>query len=212
MTIEFKDLGTVDYTTAWDMQKQRAEEVKAGTPGIFYVVEHPHVYTFGKSADRNNLLVNDAFLAQIGAQRFDIERGGDITYHGPGQIVGYPIIDLNEIGIGVRAYVEKLEQVLIDTLAEYGIETERVDGLTGIWLKDGRPRKIAALGIKVSRGVTMHGFALNVNTDLSYFNHIVPCGITDKEVTTMNSELGREVDMNDVKEKLKAHFAHHFDS
>ncbi len=210
--IEVKDIGTVDYSSAWDLQKQKVESVKQGAPGMFYLVEHPHVYTFGKNADRNNLLVNDAFLAQIGAQRFDIERGGDITYHGPGQIVGYPIIDLNKIGIGVRVYVEKLEQVLIDTLAEYGIETERVDGLTGIWLKKGRPRKIAALGIKVSRGVTMHGFALNVNTDLSYFNHIVPCGITDKEVTTMQSELGAEVDMNEVKQKLATHFAHHFDS
>jgi len=212
MTIEVKDIGTLDYAAAWDEQKQRVEEVKDGAAGTFYLVEHPHVYTFGKSADRNNLLVNDAFLAQIGAQRFDIERGGDITYHGPGQIVGYPIIDLNEIGIGVRVYVEKLEQVLIDTLAEYGIETERVDGLTGIWLKEGRPRKIAALGIKVSRGVTMHGFALNVNTDLNYFNHIVPCGISDKEVTTMQSELGKEIEMNEVKQKLAVHFTHHFDS
>lgn len=205
------DIGRVEYATAWDMQKEYVEAVKTGASGTFFLCEHPHVYTFGKSADRNNLLVNDAFLKNIGAQRFDIERGGDITYHGPGQIVGYPIIDLNKMDIGVRLYVERLEQVLIDTLADFGIETERVEGLTGIWLKEGPSRKIAAIGIKVSRGVTMHGFALNVNTDLNYFNHIVPCGITDRAVTTMQAELGSEVKMDDVKLKLAEHFAHHFD-
>ncbi len=197
MTLE--DLGLIDYKTAWDLQKSKVVKVGEGQEGCLILCEHKHVYTFGKSADRNNLLVNDQFLKQIGAERFDIERGGDITYHGPGQLVGYPILDLKKLGIGVRDYVNLMEEAIIQTLAEFQISTKRIEGMTGIWLADGAARKIAAIGIKISRGITMHGFALNINTDLSYFNHMVPCGIPDKGVTTMKEELGRPLDMDSIK-------------
>jgi lipoyl(octanoyl) transferase len=197
--IDVIDLGLIDYKTAWDKQKVQVDQRLSNEVGdTLFLCEHNHVYTFGKSADHTNLLINDTFLNNIGAQKFQIERGGDITYHGPGQLVGYPIINLHGLKMGVKKYVELLEESLIRTLEHYNIFTHRIEGLTGIWLKEGPPRKIAAIGIKVSRGVTMHGFAMNVNTDLSYFNHIVPCGITDKSVTSMEKELGQPVDFKEV--------------
>lgn len=197
-TLDIQQLGLIDYKEAWDLQKSLSNARKnTERPDTLLLCEHNHVYTFGKSANEANLLINDAFLQQIGAQKFEIERGGDITYHGPGQLVGYPIVNLHDLGIGVKKYVDLLEESLIRTLELYQIHTHRIDGLTGIWLKNGPPRKIAAIGIKVSRGVTMHGFALNVNTDLSYFNHIVPCGINDKSVTSMKQEIGH-ADMVEV--------------
>lgn len=202
-----KDLGQVDYQKAWDLQKSRLTQmISDDAEDALFLCEHNHVYTFGKSADRSNLLISEAFLNQIGAQKFEIERGGDITYHGPGQLVGYPILNLPRRNLGIRNYVHLLEESIICTLKTYGIETERTDGLTGIWLKSGPARKIGAIGIKVSRGVTMHGFALNVNTDLSYFSHIVPCGIQDKGVTSMANELGYELAMFEVKEHYVKQF------
>jgi len=200
--MKVKDLGLIDYKTAWDLQKDMVEKVKSGEEDLLLLCEHKHVYTFGKSANHNHLLVNDAFLKSIGAQKFNIERGGDITYHGPGQLVGYPILDLNRLGIGVRKYVDLLEDALIETLQSFNIQTKRIDGLTGIWLKSGPPRKIAAIGIKISRGVSMHGFALNITTDLSYFQHMVPCGIADKDVTSIEKELGSAVDIQEVKDRF----------
>jgi len=190
-------LGLIDYAKAWDLQKKqvKARQIEE-EPDTLFLCEHNNVYTFGKSANQANLLITDAFLNSIQAQKFQIERGGDITYHGPGQLVGYPILDLHGLNIGVKKYVELLEESLIQTLASYKIHTHRIEGLTGIWLVDGPPRKIGAIGIKISRGITMHGFALNVNTDLTYFNHIVPCGITDKSVTSMELELGQKVDFD----------------
>ena len=204
--LEIIALQKVDYATSHQRQKTLVNELKmASLEGIdaqdyLYLCEHPHSYTFGKSADRNHLLVNDAFLEQIDAQRFDIERGGDITYHGPGQLVGYPILDLKRLGIGVKQYVYQLEETIIQTVKSFGIDCYRIDGQIGLWVnqKQGPPNKIAAIGIKVSQGVTMHGFALNVNTDLSYFNHIVPCGIADKGVTSISTELGESVDLDEV--------------
>lgn len=202
-----QSLGLIDYQQAWDLQKKQVTlRHQTADSDVLFLCEHNHVFTFGKSANQQNLLINDGFLASIGAQKFEIERGGDITYHGPGQLVGYPIINLHDLEIGVKRYVDLLEESLIQTLEAYGIYTERIDGLTGIWLKEGPPRKIAAIGIKVSRGVTMHGFALNVNTDLSYFNHIVPCGISDKSVTSMKEELGETVDMAEVQEEYETVF------
>ncbi|MFT5479737.1 MAG: lipoyl(octanoyl) transferase [bacterium] len=197
--LTIRNLGLIDYTEAWDLQKKQVadRQVDRATDTLF-LCEHNHVYTFGKSTNEANFLINDAFLSSIGAQKFQIERGGDITYHGPGQLVGYPILNLHQINMGVKKYVELLEESIIQTLAAFNIFTERIEGLTGIWLKDGPPRKIGAIGIKVSRGITMHGFALNVNSDLTYFNHIVPCGIADKSVTSMAKELGKEVDFNKV--------------
>lgn len=198
---EVVNLGLVNYQQAWDLQRESVKaRMEKDTPDKLILCEHNHVYTFGKSADHTNLLISPAFLKNIGAETFEIERGGDITYHGPGQLVGYPILDLNELKIGVRKYVDLLEETLIQTLSHFGIQTHRIPELTGIWLKEGRSRKIAAIGIKISRGITMHGFALNVSTDLSYFNHIIPCGIEDKDVTTMSKELGRDVDVSEVED------------
>jgi len=210
--IEFKDLGLRDYKQTWDLQQQVQDKlVRASTgspdpnarPCLFFV-EHPHVYTLGKSGHENNLLIHAPFLKSIGATYYRIDRGGDITYHGPGQIVGYPIFDLNRMGIGVKKYIATLEEAIIQTLAEFSILASRMDQATGVWIDaEGKnTRKICAIGVKVSRSVTMHGFALNVNTDLTYFNHINPCGFTDKGVTSMQKELGPEQDMNDVKQRL----------
>jgi lipoyl(octanoyl) transferase len=168
--------------------------------------EHPHVYTIGKSGSEGNLLVNEAFLKQKGAALFKIDRGGDITYHGPGQIVGYPILDLEAFRSGVKQYIFNMEEAIIRTLAEYNISAQRLDGATGVWLDtaiSGKTRKICAIGVKVSRAVTMHGFAFNVNTDLQYYDFINPCGFTDKGVTSMEKELGEKVNFEEVKEKLK---------
>ncbi|MBI1306818.1 MAG: lipoyl(octanoyl) transferase LipB [Bacteroidetes bacterium] len=196
---EIQHLGLIRYGNAWDLQKELLQKrIEGAIADQLLICEHEPVYTLGKSADANNLLVNPVFLKNIGAEVFQIERGGDITFHGPGQLVGYPILNLNDRKMGIRTYVDLLEESLIQTLLTYGIKTQRIEGLTGIWLIEGAPRKIAAIGIKVSRWVTMHGFALNVSTDLSYFNHIVPCGITDKGVTSISKELGRKIPVSEV--------------
>jgi len=216
-----RDLGLKDYKETWDYQeslfqrtvdlkiKNRREETKLETPNHFLFVEHPHVYTLGKSGNQNNLLVNEAELEKKRAKFYKINRGGDITYHGPGQIVGYPILDLDNFFTDIHKYLRLLEEMVILTLAEYGLKGERSKGETGVWLDVGTPfaRKICAMGVRASRWVTMHGFALNVNSDLGYFDLMIPCGIKDKAVTSLNVELGqKEVDLGEVKQKLLRHF------
>jgi lipoyl(octanoyl) transferase len=177
-------------------------------------VEHPHVYTLGKSGDKENLLIDQPALVDWNARFYEINRGGDITYHGPGQIVGYPIFDLDQFFSDIHKYLRYLEEGIILTLKEYGIQGSRIDGLTGVWLDHTNPvkaRKIAAMGVKCSHWVTMHGFAFNVNTDLNYFKNIIPCGIEDKPVTSLNAELGEVVDVEDVKRKLLENYANLFD-
>ena len=204
----FETLGVQAYQKVWDLQKELVQKVThEGHKDTILLCEHLPVYTFGKSANRENLLVTDDKLKEIQAEVFEIERGGDITFHGPGQLVGYPILHLHNLNMGVKKYVWSLEEALIRTLRAFRIETKRIDSLTGIWLTSGEERKIAAIGIKVSRGVTMHGFALNVNTDLSYFEHIVPCGIEDKAVTSMEKELGKKVSLDDVMKEFKHQFS-----
>jgi lipoyl(octanoyl) transferase len=217
--VSFRDLGLAPYKETWDFQEELFErnvqrklqnrlEGKAdgeGTEDVLLFVEHPHVYTLGKSGDAFHLLVSEEKLKEIGATYYPINRGGDITYHGPGQIVGYPLLDLEHFFTDIHKYMRYLEEAIIRTIAHYGIVGGRIDGLTGVWLDIDDPkkaRKIAALGVKCSRWLTMHGFAFNVNTDLNYFNHIVPCGITDKKVTSLSNELGREMDMDEVKRIL----------
>lgn len=223
-TVELYDLGHADYQPVWDLQSaiqqrlvdeklKRRKEQKLYTSGdesndVLLFVEHPHVYTLGKSGDKANMLKGMAELANIDAQFIEIDRGGDITYHGPGQIVGYPILDLDRHFTDIHKYLRYLEEVIIKTCADYDIEAGRIEGLTGVWVGN---QKICAMGIRCSRWVTMHGFALNVNTDLSYFNHIVPCGITDKEVTSLQELLGHKVDESQVKEQLVIHFQEVFD-
>ena len=217
-----QDLGLKDYKEAWDYQevlfqktvdlkiKNRREDTHVPTPNHFLFVEHPHVYTLGKSGDIENLLVDEQYLEQKGATFYKINRGGDITYHGPGQIVGYPILDLDNFFTDIHRYLRLLEEMVILTLAEYGLKGERSKGETGVWLDVGTPfaRKICAMGVRASRWVTMHGFALNVNADLGYFDLMIPCGIRGKAVTSLNVELGKqEVSMAEVKEKLLKHFA-----
>lgn len=206
--IHLKDLGVKDYKETWDYQEKLFEEVveskqskKGEVPGYLILCEHPHVYTLGKSGDENNLLIRPEFLRSINATYYRINRGGDITYHGPGQLVGYPIIDLESFGLGVKDYIHLLEEVIILTLKAFGIAATRLNGATGVWLDAVTPRarKICAIGVRISRYVTMHGYALNVNTDLKYFSYINPCGFQDKGVTSMQKELEREVDMNEVK-------------
>ena len=213
--IIFHDWQKIDFKTAWERQEATLEEIhrqkfveNRTTENHFFFCEHPHVFTIGKSGDDNNLLINNDFLAKIQATVFHINRGGDITYHGPGQIVGYPIIDLENFGIGVKKYVTQIEEVIIRTLVEYGIKATRLKGATGVWLDadNQNARKICAIGVRVSRGITMHGFAFNINTDLKYFSYINPCGFTDKGVTSLQKELGRVVDMTEVKGKIKKHF------
>ena len=216
-----QDLGLKDYKETWDYQEQlfketldlkirnRREALDLETPNHFLYVEHPHVYTLGKSGDISNLLVDEKVLAAKGATFYKINRGGDITYHGPGQIVGYPILDLDNFFTDIHKYLRFLEEMVILTLAEYGIKSERSPGETGVWLDVGTPfaRKICAMGVRASRWVTMHGFALNVNADLGYFDMMIPCGIKGKAVTSLNVELGKkEVDLVDVKQKLLKHF------
>jgi len=216
-----KDLGHKDYKETWDYQeslfeeivelkrKNRAENTDLPTPNYFLFVEHPHVYTLGKSGHIENLLIDEAALAKKGATFYKINRGGDITYHGPGQIVGYPIIDLENFFTDIHKYLRSLEEVIIRTLADYGIKGERSEGETGVWLDVGTPfaRKICAMGVRASRWVTMHGFALNVNTDLGYFDNIIPCGIQGKAVTSLNVELSKEkVDTEEVKTNILKHF------
>ncbi len=222
-TVKFLDWGLVRYQEAWERQdvlltegvviktnNRKFPDQPALTPKNYLVFcEHPHVYTLGKSGSLDNLLLSEAQLAEKGIDFYKINRGGDITYHGPGQIVGYPIFDLEQFRPDIHEYLRKMEESCIQTLAEYGIESGRIDGLTGVWLDvDGpNPRKIMAIGVRCSRWITMHGFAFNVNTDLSLFDNIIPCGIDDKGVTSIAKELGHAVDIEEVKEKMKAHMA-----
>ena len=221
-TVEFRDLGNMDYQEAWTYQEKLFGDIVAQkiqnrnlpkeqqtiTPSYLLFVEHPHVYTLGKSGKPEHLLLDDVGLLSHQATYYKINRGGDITYHGPGQLVGYPILDLDHFFTDIHRYLRYLEEAIILTLAEYGVSAGRIDGLTGVWLDHNtlkNPRKICALGVKSSRWVTMHGFAFNLNVDLSYFGHIVPCGIDDKAVTSLHLELGRRVDVGEVKGKVKKH-------
>ena len=219
--VQVQDLGTKDYKESWEYQesvfkaivdtkiKNRREEANLETENHFLFVEHPHVYTLGKSGSFDNLLLNEEQLAAKGATFYKINRGGDITYHGPGQIVGYPILDLENFFTDIHKYLRLLEEAIILTLAEYGLESGRSDGETGVWLGVGTPfaRKICAMGVRASRWVTMHGFALNVNADLGYFDNIIPCGIRGKAVTSMHAELGKEISLKEVKQKILKHFS-----
>lgn len=214
------DLANKDYKETWDFQTELLEQivdVKINnrrnnlteiTKNHFLFVEHPHVYTLGKSGDLSNLLLNENQLKEKGATFYKINRGGDITYHGPGQIVGYPILDLENFFTDIHKYLRLLEETIILTLAEYGLKGVRSDGETGVWLDVGTPfaRKICAMGIRSSRWVTMHGFALNANVNLGYFDHIIPCGIRGKAVTSLEVELGKKVDTEEVKQKILKHF------
>lgn len=216
-----RDLGLIDYKTCWEYQeslfndtvnlkiKNRRENLDTETPNYLLFVEHPHVYTLGKSGDVSNLLLSEDQLATKGATYYKINRGGDITYHGPGQIVGYPILDLENFFTDIHKYLRLLEDSIILTLDEYGVKSGRSDGETGVWLDAGTPfaRKICAMGVRASRWVTMHGFAFNVNSDLGYFDNIIPCGIRGKGVTSLHVELGvATVDIDQVKLKIKKHF------
>lgn len=226
--VEFRDLGRMDYQEAWDYQENLFAETVAlkiknrnldasqqiPTPNYLLFVEHPHVYTLGKSGKPENLLLDDSGLEQHQATYYKINRGGDITYHGPGQLVGYPILDLDNFFTDIHKYLRLLEEAIILTLSDYGIQGGRIDGLTGVWLDhqaQKNPRKICAMGVKSSRWVTMHGFAFNLNADLSYFGHIIPCGIDDKAVTSLHLELGRPVDEAEAKNKVKKHLAELFE-
>jgi len=224
--ILLEDLGTKDYKETWDYQeelfdaiiqikrKNRKEDSDLERPNHFLFVEHSHVYTLGKSGDLNNLLLNEAQLKEKGIAYYKINRGGDITYHGYGQIVGYPILDLDNFFNDIHKYMRFLEETIICVLAEYGLKGERSKGETGVWLDVGTPfaRKICALGVRSSRWVTMHGFALNVNTNLGYFDHIIPCGIKGKAVTSLEVELGRKLDIEEVKQKILKHFSEIFEA
>ncbi len=201
---EYIDLGFIDYKEAWDLQKTVFDlRVKKEIKDIFFLLEHPHTYTLGKTADSSNLVSNKEFLDKYQISVYNIDRGGDITYHGPGQIVGYPIIALSDWKEDTHLYLRSLEEVIIKTISHFGLKGERKKEYTGVWLED---RKICAIGIKISRWVTMHGFALNVNTDLDLFNGIIPCGIRDKEVTSIQKELNKEIDINEVKEIILQEF------
>lgn len=219
--VEIQELGWQDYPNAWDYQEQlfqkiveiklanRTAEKPDPTPNYLLWVTHPHVYTLGKSGSIDNLLLSEAQLAQKGATFHKINRGGDITYHGPGQVVGYPILDLENFFTDIHKYLRYLEEAIILTLQEYGLEATRSEGETGVWLGVGTPfaRKICAMGVRASRWVTMHGLALNVNVDLGYFDHIIPCGIKGKAVTSLHVELGvNQVDEAEVKHKIAKHF------
>jgi len=207
--LSYCDLGVIDYKEAWDLQKRILNARTAGDSGdMFFMLEHPHTYTLGKTADRKNLISSVDYLRDNKISVYDIDRGGDITYHGPGQIVGYPIIDLKDWKKDTHEYLRNLEEAIIKTCAEYGLKAGRIKGLTGVWIED---RKICAIGIKISRWVTMHGFAFNVNTDLSLFKGIIPCGITDKSVTSLKAELGREISIGEAKSEILKNFSELFD-
>jgi lipoyl(octanoyl) transferase len=212
----YDDLGLRDYKETWDYQekffrekvdfKGRREDNDSAPADRLIFVEHNHVYTLGKSGQESNLLLDYIQLRAKDAVFYRIDRGGDITYHGPGQLVGYPIFDIEPMGLGLKEYIHLLEEAVIKCIAHYGIKGERLEGATGVWIEPavaGRSRKICAIGVRASRYVTMHGFALNVNTDLSYFNHINPCGFTDKGVTSISIEAGRELSMSEIKSDLK---------
>lgn len=219
--VQYQSLGKKGYKETWDYQDQlfqaiiqskmdnRKNNTAIPTKNHFLFVEHPHVYTLGKSGDISNLLLNEKQLAQKGATFYKSNRGGDITYHGPGQIVGYPILDLDNFFTDIHKYLRFLEEAIILTLKEYGITSERSPGETGVWLDVGTPfaRKICAMGVRSSRWVTMHGFALNVNVDLGYFDHIIPCGIKGKAVTSMEAELTMKLDIDEVQQKILKHLA-----
>jgi lipoyl(octanoyl) transferase len=227
-SVVYKDIGLKDYKETWDYQTEifkilvdnkSSQKVIIGSekkiiPGTLIFVEHPHVYTLGKSGSENNLMLDYIQLQAKDASFYKIDRGGDITYHGPGQIVGYPIFDLEVIKIGLKEYIYRLEETIIRTLAEYSVSASRLDGGTGVWLDpeiEGKARKICAIGVKASRYVTMHGFAFNVNTDLSYFKHINPCGFTDKGVTSLEKESGSRPDFDSVKKIVKRNLQEVFD-
>ena len=224
----FQDLGLMDYKACWDYQeslfnetiaqktanRNLAIEQQIETKNHLLFVEHPHVYTLGKSGDTSHLLINESELEKKQATYYKINRGGDITYHGPGQLVGYPILDLDHFFTDIHKYLRLLEETIILTLDEYGIKAGRSKGETGVWLDEDnifKARKICAMGVRCSRWVTMHGWGFNVNSNLDYFSNIVPCGIQDKAVTSLNKELGHDVDMNEIKEKLKKHFSSLFE-
>lgn len=220
---KFINLGLIDYKEAWDYQEELFKQVvdlkiqnrndKTELPTSNYLIfcQHPHVYTLGKSGTIDHLLVNNDQLNAKEATFYKINRGGDITYHGPGQLVTYPILDLDNFFTDIHKYVRLLEEAVILTCKDYGITADRIPGLTGVWLTNGMPRKICAIGVKSSRWVTMHGLAMNVNTDLSYFGNIIPCGIDDKAVTSLQQELGREIAIEEVSEKLKKNLANLFE-
>lgn len=224
----FQDLGKVDYKEVWDYQEKLfkeaidikltnrdlPEEQQVETPNYLLFCEHPHVYTLGKSGSEDNLLLNDDGLKEKEATYYKINRGGDITYHGPGQLVGYPIIDLDNFFTDIHKYLRFLEEAIIQTLDDYGIKAGRIEGLTGVWIdhiEKKNPRKICAIGVKTSRWVTMHGFAFNINAHLDYFKNIIPCGITDKAVTSLDQELGKAMDFHEVSEKVKDHLTDIFE-
>lgn len=202
------DLGLIDFKEAWDLQKSVHQlRVENKIDDVLFLLEHPHTYTFGKTADKKNLVGDEKFLSENKISVYDIDRGGDITYHGPGQIVGYPIINLTSWKQDTHKYLRAIEEVIIKVCDEYGLKGSRVEKYTGVWIED---RKICAIGIKVSRWITMHGFAFNVNTDLKLFNGIVPCGITDKDVTSLNRELKTEIRLSEVKDKIIHQFIREF--
>lgn len=214
----FENLGVRSYRQVWDLQEKTLEEVKqaklegkTGRNRLFFV-EHPPVFTVGRSGKDSNMLASSALLQSKNAEFIHVDRGGDVTFHGPGQLVGYPIFNLEEFPLGVKAYVDKIEEVIIRSMARYGINCERLQGATGVWIEPHTPRarKICAIGVKCSRYVSMHGFALNINTDLSYFNLINPCGFTDKGVTSMQKELGKALDFSAVCNTVKETFAEVF--
>jgi lipoyl(octanoyl) transferase len=225
--VQFVDLGLVPYKETWDLQEAMMAHTagiklanrdkligdQATTPNFLLFCEHPHVYTLGKSGDESHLLMQESFLHTIGASFFKINRGGDITYHGPGQLVGYPILDLENFFTDIHLYLRMLEEAVIRTCTHYGLQAGRIEGLTGVWIdpESDDPRKICAFGVKASRWISMHGFALNVNTDLSYFNHIVPCGIATKGVTSLAKELGRNLNLNEVKDHVRANLTSLFE-
>lgn len=228
-SIIFRDLGNMEYGAAWEYQEQllkenvnRKSEVRSqksveeiDTQHYLLFVEHPPVYTLGKSGNKENVLLGDEELQERNIQFFNTNRGGDITFHGSDQIVGYPILDLEKFYTDIGKYLRNLEEVIILTMAEYGLKGERSAGETGVWIDttvQGRERKICAIGVRCSRWITMHGFAFNVNTDLSYFNHIIPCGIANKQVTSLEKELGYKVDVAEVKEKIKRNFEKVFEA
>jgi lipoyl(octanoyl) transferase len=226
--IAYTDLGLIDYRKAWDLQtellksstnrKQRNRELAAqgglqeAIQHYFLLCQHPHVYTLGRNGSETHLLADAAELERIGATFVKINRGGDITYHGQGQIVGYPILDLDDFFTDIARYIRGIEEIIIRTIAEYGLIGERIVGESGVWLHIDSPRpcKICAIGVHLSRWITMHGFALNVNTDLSYFEHIIPCGLRDKGVTSMAQELGKTVDLAEVEAKIVRHAGEFF--
>ncbi len=223
-TVYYQQLGIVEYQYAWDYQtdifnkiiaeklrnRDLPENEQVLTENYLLFCQHPHVYTLGRSGTKENLLINELNLQEKDAVYFETNRGGDITYHGPGQLVGYPILDLDNFFTDIHKYLRFLEEAIILTLQEYSLKAGRIEGLTGVWIdfeEEKLARKICAMGVKASRWVTMHGFALNINTDLSYFNNIIPCGITDKAVTSLAQELGKEIALGEVEEKIKKHLS-----